>query len=198
MRRHRGGPGAGQDLGEWAREKHVDAVSELAEVLDRVGGLVDSFDEREWRAATPCAEWDVRAVVDHLLDVQRRFLANLTGQPVRTEPGFRENAALLTDAFGEEGALERVVPDRLGEVSGLTLLNILLMEHLAHGWDLGQAVGRDPAFDEEVAARSLDFARLMGPKVPPALRRFDDPRPVPQDAPPIDRLAAYLGRKLPA
>lgn len=180
------------------KEQQVSAVSDLAGVLDRVVELVDSFDEEEWSAPTPCDEWDVRAVVGHLLDVQQRFLANLTGEAVRTDAAFRENVAMLTTAFQEEGALERVVPDRLGDVTGLTLLNILMMEHLAHGWDLAQAVGRDPSFDEEVAAGTIDFARMMSPKVPPALRRFDAPRPVPGDSPAIDRLAAFLGREVPA
>lgn len=180
------------------KEQQVGAVSELTGVLDRVVGLVDSVEEEEWSAPTPCDEWDVRAVVDHLLDVQQRFLASLTGEAVQQDATFRENAAMLTTAFQEQGALERVVPDRLGDITGLTLLNILLMEHLAHGWDLAQAVGRDPSFDEGVAARTIDFARMRSPRVPPALRRFDAPQPVFADAPAIDRLAALLGREVPA
>ncbi|GAA1331009.1 TIGR03086 family metal-binding protein [Pseudonocardia xinjiangensis] len=180
------------------KEQYMSAVSELAAVLDQVVGLVDSVDEQEWSAPTPCEEWDVRAVVEHLLDVQQRFLANLTAQPVRTQPSFGENAQLLVSAFSEEGALERLVPDRLGEITGLTLLKILMMEHLAHGWDLGQALAHPPAFDEEVVDRTIDFVQQMSPKVPPALRRFDDPQPVAPDAPAIDRLAARLGRRVSA
>ncbi|MCF3962628.1 TIGR03086 family metal-binding protein [Streptomyces fuscigenes] len=178
-----------------SKEQPVGAVGELAAVVDQVAGLVESLDEREWHASTPCEDWDVRDVVDHLLDVQRRFHANLVGQPVRSRPTFRENAEMLVTAFSEDGALERVVPDRLGDITGLTLLHILTMELLAHGWDLGQAVGRPPAFEEETAARTVDFARMMSPKVPPSLRRFAAPQPVAPDAPAIVRLAALLGRK---
>lgn len=144
----------------------MSALSDLGAVLDQVVRLVDSIDEQEWTAPTPCDEWDVRAVVNHLLDVQQRFLANLTAQPIRTQPGFAENARLLVTAFAAQGALERVVPDRLGEITGLTLLKILMMEHLAHGWDLGQALARPPVFDEEVVDQIIDFARQMSPKVP--------------------------------
>jgi uncharacterized protein (TIGR03086 family) len=181
-----------------AKEEHVNDVADCADVLDRVVRLVDSLDEKEWSAPTPCDEWDVRAVVDHLLDVQQRFLAGLTGEAVRTDATLRSNATMLTAAFQEEGALDRVVPDRLGDITGRTLLNILVMEHLTHGWDLGKAVGRVPSFDEEVAGRTIDFARMMSPKVPPALRRFDPPKAVRRDAPAIDRLAAFLGREVPA
>lgn len=172
----------------------MNAVSDLARVLDEVSNLVDSIEERQWSSPTPCEEWNVRAVVDHLLDVQQRFFANLTGMDARTDSSFRENAAMLESAFKEEGALERIVPDRLGDISGFTLLNILLMELLAHGWDLGQAVNRDLPFDDEVAARAIEFARMMSPKVPSSLRRFKDSQPVRPDAPAIDRLAAFLGR----
>lgn len=175
----------------------MSAVSDLDAVLDRVVRLVNSLDDQEWSLPTPCDEWDVRAVVGHLLDVQQRFLANLTGEPVRTQPTFQENTVLLVSAFREENALERIVPDRLGDITGLTLLNILMMEHLAHGWDLGQAVGRTPSFDDEVAARIVGFAQEMSPKVPPELRRFNDPQPVREDAPAVERLAALLGRKVP-
>ncbi|MGP2436932.1 TIGR03086 family metal-binding protein [Streptomyces sp. JW3] len=172
----------------------MSAVSDLSSVLDQDVRLVDSVREGEWSLPTPCDEWDVRAVVAHLVDVQQRFLATLTSRPVRTGSTFGENAELLTAAFAQDGALERVVADRLGDITGLTLLNILVMEHLAHGWDLGQALGRPPAFDEEVTRRTIDFAQEMSPKVPPSLRRFADPQPVRQDAPAIDRLAALLGR----
>lgn len=85
---------------------------------------------------------------------------------------------MLTTAFQEPGALDRVVPDSLG--------------------DIGQAVGRDPSFDDDVAARTIDFAQMMSPKVPPALRRFEAPHPAHVEAPAIDRLAALLGRQVSA
>ncbi|MFI6090717.1 maleylpyruvate isomerase N-terminal domain-containing protein [Streptomyces sp. NPDC051218] len=123
------------------KEKLVGAVADAAEVLDRVVRLVESLDERESSASTPCEAWDVRAVVDHLLDVQQRFLANLTGEAIQTNSTLRENAAMPTTAFQEQGALDRVVPDRLGDITGLTLLDVMVMEHLAHGWTSGRRWG---------------------------------------------------------
>lgn len=169
-------------------------VPELAGVLGEVGQLIDGLDEVQWSAPTPCDDWDVRAVVDHLVDMQRRFHLSLTGEARPADAGFVENAAALTSAFGEGDALERVVDDRLGPIPGQVLMDILIMESLAHGWDLGQASGHPLAFDEGVAARTIDFVYMMQPKVPPHLRQFKDPQPVPADAPAIDRLVALLGR----
>lgn len=173
-------------------------VSEFAEVVDEVQRLVESIDEPQWAAPTPCDEWDVRALVDHLLDLQRNFRFTMTGEVAPENSTFQDNVAVLVASFEEEGALERTVTTRLGEMPGSTALNILTMEHLAHGWDLARALGRTPAFDEATAERELAFARSMSGKLPPHLRRFKDPQPTPKDAPAIDRLAAQLGRTVGA
>lgn len=169
-------------------------VSDLADVLSEVGQLIESFDEHQWTAPTPCDDWDVRAVLDHVLDLQRNFRVTMTGGAKPENSTFKDNATVLLAAFGAEGALERTVTTRLGQISGETALNILTMEHLAHGWDMAQAVGRRPSFDEAVVERVIAFSTMMGPKLPPRLRRFKDPRPAPESAPAIDRLAALLGR----
>ncbi|MGW7271888.1 maleylpyruvate isomerase N-terminal domain-containing protein [Streptomyces sp. NPDC054864] len=54
------------------RAWRVACQADAAAVLDSVVRLVESLDEREWSASTPCEAGDVRAVVDHLLDVQQR------------------------------------------------------------------------------------------------------------------------------
>ncbi len=172
----------------------MDPVTDLAGVLAEVGRLIESVPEQGWSAPTPCDDWDVRALVDHMLDLQRTFLANATGKPSPPASSYRDSAAALVSAYREDGALERTIPDRLGEISGLTAVNILITEHLAHGWDLARALGVRPSFDEAVVTRAIDFANALGPKLPPELRRFKDAQPVPDEAPTIDRLAAQLGR----
>ncbi|MFI6348033.1 TIGR03086 family metal-binding protein [Streptomyces sp. NPDC050560] len=151
------------------KERATDLVSDLADVLDEVARLVESLDERRWAAPTPCDDWDVRAVVDHLLDLQRNFRVTMTGEAKREDSAFRDNAAVLPAAFREQGALERTVTTRLGPMPGATALNILTMEHLAHGWDLARAVGHTPSFDTATTERAIAFATLMSPKIPPPL-----------------------------
>ena len=146
----------------------------------------------------PCDEWDVRTVVDHLLDLQRNFRVTMTGETKSEKATFHDNVTVLVAAFEQEGALERTVTTRLGQIPGLVALNILTMEHLTHGWDLAHAVGRMPSFEENVAERTIEFAQMMSPKLPPHLRRFKDSQPAPAGAPAMDRLAALLGRTIPA
>lgn len=172
----------------------MNSVTDFADVVHEVQRLVESLDEDQWSAPTPCDEWDVSAVVDHLLDLQRNFRVTMTAGPKQTTSTFQDNAAVLIATFEEEGALERTVTTRLGGIPGLTALNILIMEHLVHGWDLGRATGRTPSFADSVVERTLTFAHVMSPQLPPQLRNFKDPQPVPGDASALDRLAAVSGR----
>jgi hypothetical protein len=60
----------------------------------------------------------------------------------------------------------------------------------------GAAIGRTLAFDEDVVERTIEFARRASDSLPPHLRRFEDPQPVADGAPAIERLAALLGRSV--
>jgi uncharacterized protein (TIGR03086 family) len=180
------------------QEEHMTAVTDFADVALEVRRLIESFDEKEWSSPTPCDEWDVRAVVDHLLDVQRAFRVTMTGEAQQITSSFEDNTTVLSAAFEQEGALERTVTTRLGHILGRTALDILTMEHLIHGWDLGRATGNVPAFADSVTERILGFCEVMSPQLPPHLRNFKDPQPVADNAPVIDRLAAMSGRTVAA
>ncbi|GAA3728832.1 TIGR03086 family metal-binding protein [Streptomyces tremellae] len=165
-----------------------------ADVAREVGRLIESLDGKEWSLPTPCSKWDVHAVVDHLLDVQRRFRVTMTGGDKPTTSAFQDNTAVLVAAFEQEDAPARTVTTRLGHMPGRTALDILTMEHLIHGWDLGRATGRVPSFTDSVAERIIAFCEFMNPRLPPHLRNLKDPQPVAEDAPGVDRLAALSGR----
>ncbi|KIF77180.1 hypothetical protein QR77_31560 [Streptomyces sp. 150FB] len=83
----------------------------------------------------------MRAVVDHLLDLQRNFRVTMTGEAKPADSTFRDDVAELVDAIEAGGALERTVTTRLGRIPGPAALNILIMEHLAHGWDVRSLPG---------------------------------------------------------
>ncbi|MEV7084559.1 TIGR03086 family metal-binding protein [Streptomyces sp. NPDC093085] len=170
------------------------SVTDFATVAREVQRLVESFDEQEWSLPTPCDEWDVRAVVDHLLDVQGRFRVTMTGGEKPATSTFEDNTTALIAAFGQEGALERTVTTRLGHLPGRTALDILTMEHLIHGWDLGRATGRTPSVGDSVVERVIAFCEIMKPRLPPHLRNFKDAQPVTEGASALDRLAALSGR----
>jgi uncharacterized protein (TIGR03086 family) len=182
-------------------------VEQLAGLLDDVEQLVAAVREDQWTAATPCTEWNVRELVNHLVRGNRQFAAALRGeQPPSPEPGdvlggdplaaFRAAAGGLLEALRQPGAMQRVVRVPFGTVPGSVALHLRNTELLVHGWDLARATGQSPAFPEPVAEQELAFSRGALGQIPPGRTPFGPPRPVADDAPAIDRLAALLGRQV--
>ncbi len=81
----------------------------------------------------------------------------------------------------------------MGVATGADRLRWRIVDLLVHGWDLARATGVPAALPDDLAERALPFAQAQLPTQPRA-GRFADPQPVPADAPPIDRLAAFTGR----
>ncbi|MGQ0464137.1 MAG: TIGR03086 family metal-binding protein [Sporichthyaceae bacterium] len=123
----------------------------------------------DWQRPTPCAEWDVYALVNHVVIGGGRYARLLRGgaradfvAERRTDglaggavEGWASNSALCAAAFAEPGALARVVPFSTGEVSGRILGQIRVVEVVVHTWDLSRALGFDETTDPDLAAFAL-------------------------------------------
>ena len=83
---------------------------------------------------------------------------------------------------------------RPAAAGGPRVPGIRITELLGHGWDLARATGQRPQFPDEVAARGLIQARDQLRSRSPG--PFAPERPVADGAPVIDRLAAFLGRRV--
>ena len=75
-------------------------------------------------------------------------------------------------------------------------MHLRIVEALVHGWDLARATGQPAEFPDDLPERELTFTRGKLADLPPDGRPFAPPRPVADDAPAIDRLAACLGRRV--
>jgi uncharacterized protein (TIGR03086 family) len=176
-------------------------LDDLTEALEQCGRLVAAEPDPEWGAATPCAAWDVRALVTHLVDGHRLFAAALGGPAGPDAPdedlvtAYGASAEVMLAAFGEPGVLERAVTVGIGTVPGAVALNLRVVEALVHGWDLAQATGQEPVFRPALAEKALRFTEGALPSIPTGHRPFEPPHPVAADAPPLDRLVALLGRR---
>jgi uncharacterized protein (TIGR03086 family) len=158
-------------------------------------------------AATPCADWDVRALLNHLIGGNRMFLAMARDEPmpdrgqdfIGADPlaSFRASVADLTEAFGAPGFAERTITAMwFGEVPGVAIVGMRRNEFLLHGWDLAAATGQARDFDAEVVAAA--DAGLRARAIPRGSgHMFDEEQPAPPGASAVDALAAYTGRRLP-
>ena len=96
-------------------------------------------------APTPCEGWDVRTLLNHVLQVQCYFRdhalgkeGGLTAEPpdlIGDDPVGRAEAvrADMLRVYGEDGVLEQSGP----------MLGIAFSDVLVHGWDLARATGQD-------------------------------------------------------
>lgn len=177
---------------------------QLDRSLTAVHSLIENIRDDQWSAPTPCDEWPVRRVVQHLDGMNKVFAAMLAGQPPpeRSEiadgdlaRAFRDSSDRLLETFAVPGILDRSFQSPMGTATGRERLMIRMYDLLAHGWDVTRATGQPPALPEDAAEAALAFAHQQ---VSDASRpgRFAPPQPTPDDAPAIDRLAAYLGRPL--
>ena len=120
----------------------------------------------DWGRPTPCSEWDVHALVNHVVGANVRYRLLLRGAPTAEVEATRSVDHLGDDAlaafvsaadgvvacFGEEGAMERITHHVTGELTGRELLSMRILDTAVHGWDLARAIGADDALDDDVVA----------------------------------------------
>lgn len=175
------------------------STDDLQRALELTGELVASVRDDQWDAPTPCSEWTVRDLVNHLSAGGRRFAAALGGpEPDRSDgdpaASYRAAADALVAAFRQPGALDQLVTLPMGTMPGSVALQRRLVEALTHGWDLARATGRPFDPPDDLVAPALEFSHRRVSDAQASGLPFDPPRPAPPDAPPIDQLAALLGR----
>ena len=181
-------------------------LDRLGRGCDAVGALVAQVRPGQWSAPTPCPDWNVRQLVEHLIGLNRVFTALLADEPPPRRPAadhvepdpvgaYRATAAALQLAFARPGVLTREFRGPLGSATGAQRLQIRLYDLLAHGWDLARATGQPADLPDDLAERSLAFVRGQL-DAQPRTGRFAPPQYVDEQAPAIDRLAAFLGRPI--
>lgn len=161
----------------------------------------------QWTAPTPCAEWNVRQLVNHVVvedlwmppllagqtiaEIGDRFDGDQLGQ----DPVASWDAAVTAAraAAAQPDAVSRTVHLSYGDESAAEYLMQMFADHLIHGWDLATAIGGDTRLPADlVDACAAWFSERE------ALFRaggaIGDRLPVPDDADPQTRLLAAFGR----
>jgi uncharacterized protein (TIGR03086 family) len=131
----------------------------LAEFTERVRQVRPD----QWRGPTPCLDWDVRTLVNHIVGEDRWTVPIMAGATI-AEVGDRFDGDLLGDdpagntadaaggaeaAVGEPGTLDRVVHLSFGDTPAEEYVRQLLADHLIHAWDLAAATGLDRRLDPD-------------------------------------------------
>jgi uncharacterized protein (TIGR03086 family) len=182
-------------------------VALLERALDQTAGLIAAIEPGQARLATPCAGWDVRALVSHLTGQDlRNFLVAVRGEAADWQApadqigddwaaAFQDRSAPLRTAW-RTADLDRPVAGPGGEAPLRARADHQITELAVHDWDLARATGQvlaglDPALAQHALAWSHGMLRpeFRGPD-----KAFGVEVPVPDDAPVYDRLAGWFGR----
>jgi uncharacterized protein (TIGR03086 family) len=158
---------------------------------EKVAGATDL------EAETPCTEWRVRDLMNHMLDTQHYFAAAARGEKDATPPApsppslvtddptadFDRGSAEVIDAYAQDGLVDKMGP----------VLGIAFSDQLLHGWDLARATKQDATMPAGLAQAAYDAIHgkftdeqrkgVFGPEIA-----------VGDDATPQERLLAYTGR----
>jgi uncharacterized protein (TIGR03086 family) len=150
--------------------------------LDLLRRANDGFAQRlvlvqpdQWSAPTPCTEWDVRALVNHVVGGNHRYVMlllgatatevdatravdHLGGDPMAS---FVASAAELSAAFREPGAMDRTAHHPAGERTGAQLIEMRVLDVGVHTWDLARAIGADESLDPDVIAFALNLQDIF-------------------------------------
>lgn len=169
--------------------------------------ILSGVKQDQVNAQTPCREWKVRGLLDHVIGGASHLGVSMAGGAGPASPptpegdlaqlaaSYRSAVAQVLEKAASPAALEAQVATPAGEMSAAQFMGILALDNLVHTWDLAKATGQntrlDPALTEicygMFVPGLIDMARPHG--------AFGPPVSVPNSASTQDKLLGYTGRQ---
>jgi uncharacterized protein (TIGR03086 family) len=157
---------------------------------------------------TPCEDWDVRALLTHVVagnlwvgelvagktidEVGDRLDGDVLGDDASA--AYDRSAAVADRAFRGDGAMEKPVAVSYGPVPGSIYCGHRFIDVLVHGWDLAKATGQDTALDPALVQGCLEVVEPQA-ELLKGSGAFHGDVDVAAGADPQTRLLALLGRR---
>jgi uncharacterized protein (TIGR03086 family) len=143
----------------------VPAIGRHKRAISAVDALINQIQPDQWSLPTPCSDWDLRALVEHLI-IEARWtpplLSGLTidevgatlDEPLDPDPlrAWASAKAAAEDAARGPQIGEIVVHLSSGDTPAQEYLRQLTADYLVHGWDLAVTLGLDDALDPELVS----------------------------------------------
>lgn len=162
--------------------------------------VLRDLDSADLTKQTPCSEFDVAQLADHLIR-SLNIIGGAAGAQLPTrdtdtplEAQVADAALRVLEAWRRPG-VEGTVHLNGRQVPATMPVGILSLEFLVHAWDFAMATGREVVVSEPVSEYVLGIA---GKVITPDARGyagFDEPIATDPDARVLDRLIAFTGRQ---
>ncbi|PSK95342.1 uncharacterized protein (TIGR03086 family) [Murinocardiopsis flavida] len=181
----------------------------FARALDQAGRQVAAVGPDELGNRTPCADYDVRALLGHVVAVLHKLARVGVGEDARGIPdviggiaddgwasAFTRARSEVDRVWADDERLDRMVQLPWATLPGRTALDVYTHEFTVHSWDLAHATRRLAGLDPDLAEQALDaFSKLAPPEDRSERGPFSAVVTASDDADVYTRLAAYLGRR---
>ncbi|GAA4443160.1 TIGR03086 family metal-binding protein [Actinokineospora soli] len=181
----------------------------MARAAEATIGVARTVTPEQYGLPTPCPEWDVRALINHVTHwsavVSERTARKLPPPADGSEDEgtdytggdwpafFAERVERSVAAWGEPGAWEGETVMAASPMPAQTIGSMLFCDLVMHGWDLAVSTGQTYTVPDEVgeaALRVMEEIAEMGRQ----WGAFGPEVAVPADAPALDRALAMSGR----
>ncbi|MFF4294506.1 TIGR03086 family metal-binding protein [Streptomyces vinaceus] len=182
---------------------------DLAAAVELAGRTLAAVRPGQYDAPTPCEEFDVRRLSSHLVAVVRRISVIGRGEDPFSVPSFADEIAdgdwaaawepgarEVARVWADPAVLGRQLRLPIGVLPGAAAAAVYTHELTVHTWDLARATGQSPDWDPALIERVIGVVRgalpaeTRGGRIP-----FAEVVPVDAEAPAIDRLVAWAGRR---
>jgi uncharacterized protein (TIGR03086 family) len=180
----------------------MDVLAQFDQLGPTVADVVGGISPDQLENPTPCANFTVRGVLEHMVGGATAFAAAFRGEPPTDADttdvlaAFGPALSNLAAAIAAPGALDRSVAAPFGEVPGETFARFVVLDGLVHGWDLATATGQAYKPADELVEAVDQFAQVAVPPLRDGGDTFADAVVPPANATAIERLAAFTGRQV--
>ena len=155
----------------------MDALEALSQASEEFERRLSQVNDDQWDLSTPCSEWTVRDLTNHVLLGTRMSVQLLAGgsqQEVIAGLGddlmagnqdpiadFVALAAQMQEGFAAPNGLEGTVDHPMGEIPRTMFVGFRIMDNTTHAWDLAHAIGADDTLDSDLVQRMCDDIQPM-------------------------------------
>jgi uncharacterized protein (TIGR03086 family) len=183
-------------------------LEQYEHALAGLDARISLIGDDQWSSPTPCRDWDVRALVAHVVgevhwvpylldggavaDAGDRFSGDPLGDDAKT--AWKEGSRVALDALHAEGALDHTVLLSYGETSARDYIWQMTVDATVHSWDLARGIGADDQLDPELVRR-IHHETEKDTESLAASGLFDPPVSVAGHADLQTRMLALFGRR---
>lgn len=182
----------------------MDPVSAMNQTHAAVASMTEQLTSEHREMQTPCKKWVAHDLINHMVGGAYMFGSVLAGEAPSGDPeadlmpegpakGWADASASLAASATPEN-LEAMRQAPFGEMPGAVLLSVMTADHLVHAWDLSRATGIDHGISDELAEFALATWQVALPDEARDGDAFDVVQPCADDAPAMDKVAAFTGR----